>query len=78
MQFPNIEDAPSVKRNIFEINKFKGVDLSSAPAQIDIKRSPDAPNMIGDLLGKPVKRTGYKLVKNYGGKNQRKMGTFWT
>ena len=68
MQFPNIEDAPSVKRNIFEINKFKGVDLSSAPAQIDIKRSPDAPNMIGDLLGKPVKRTGYKLVKNYGGK----------
>ena len=67
MQFPNIEDAPSIKRSIYTINKFKGVDLSSAPAQIDKARSPDAPNMISDLLGKPVKRTGFQLVKNFGG-----------
>lgn len=68
MQFPNIEDAPAIKRNVYNISKFKGIDLSSAPAQIDETRSPDAPNMIGDLLGKPVKRTGFKLSKNYGGK----------
>ena len=29
-------------------------------------RSPDAPNMIGDLMGKPTKRTGFQLVHNYG------------
>ena len=64
MQFPNIEDAPVIKRSVYNINKFKGIDLSSAPAQIDEARSPDAPNMIGDLLGKPVKRTGCNLSKN--------------
>lgn len=68
MQFPDIENAPSVKRSVYVINKFKGIDLSSAPAQIDERRSPDAPNMIGDLFGKVVKRTGYHLLKNYGGK----------
>lgn len=68
MQFPNIEDAPSVKKSVYAVSKFKGIDLSSAPAQIDERRSPDAPNMIGDLLGKPIKRTGYHLVRNYNGK----------
>lgn len=68
MQYINIESAPSVKKSIFRIDTFKGIDLSSAPAQIDKKRSPDAPNMICDFVGKPIKRTGYKLVKNYGGK----------
>ncbi len=68
MQFPNIEDAPSVRKSVFTIDNFKGIDLSSAPAQIDKRRSADAPNMISDLFGKPVKRMGYHLVKNYGGK----------
>ena len=68
MQFPNIEEAPTIRRNVFSITKFKGIDLSSAPAQIDEARSPDAPNMIVDLFGKPIKRTGFALEKNYGGK----------
>lgn len=68
MQFPTIEEAPTIRRSIYNINKFKGIDLSSAPAQIDEARSPDAPNMISDLLGKPKKRTGFHLSKNYGGK----------
>jgi hypothetical protein len=67
MQFPVIQDAPTVKRSVFNIENFKGIDLSSSPSQIDAARSPDAPNMIGDLLGKPSKRTGFQLVKNYGG-----------
>lgn len=68
MQFPNIEDAPTIKRSVYNVEKFKGIDLSSSPAQISETRSPDAPNMIGDLLGKPTKRTGYHLVRNYGAK----------
>ena len=68
MQYPNIEEAPSVKKSIYSINKFKGIDLSSAPSQIDDGRSPDAPNMIVDFLGKPIKRTGFALERNYGAK----------
>lgn len=68
MQFPVIEDAPTIRRNVYNIDKFKGIDLSSAPALIDEARSKDAPNMISDLRGKPVKRTGFQLSKNYGGK----------
>lgn len=68
MDYLNIEDAPSVSRSVYSITSFKGVDLSSSPAQISKSRSPYAPNMIGDLLGKPIKRTGYFLDKNYGGR----------
>ena len=31
MQFPTIEEAPTIRRNVYNINKFKGIDLSSAP-----------------------------------------------
>ena len=68
MQFPVIEDAPTIRRNVYNIDKFKGIDLSSAPALIDKARSKDAPNMISDIRGKPVKRTGFQLSENYGGK----------
>lgn len=68
MENINIDDAPTIKRNIFSITNFKGVDLSSAPAQINSARSPDAPNMICDFLGKPIKRTGFKFSRNYDGK----------
>lgn len=66
MQHPNIDNAPSVDRKVYKLENFKGIDLSSSPAQISETRSPDAPNMISDLLGKPTKRTGFHLVKNYG------------
>ena len=41
------------------IADFRGVDLSSAPANVAEYRSPSAPNMMPDLSGKPVKRTGW-------------------
>lgn len=68
MLFPVVEDAPSTRKSVYRIENFKGIDLSSSPAKIDEKRSPDAPNMIGDLFGKPMKRTGFRLVRNYTGR----------
>ena len=53
-------------KRILEITSFRGVDLSSAPADIDKSRSPDAPNMMPDSRGNPIKRTGFFLSENYG------------
>lgn len=53
-------------KRILEITSFRGVDLSSAPADIDKSRSPDAPNMMPDSKGNPIKRTGFFLSENYG------------
>ncbi|MBE6892468.1 MAG: hypothetical protein E7482_00445 [Ruminococcaceae bacterium] len=57
-------DSPAKK--VFEITSFRGIDLSSAPADIDKRRSPDAPNMILDSKGNPIKRTGFFLSESYG------------
>ena len=56
------------RQNILKlnINSFKGIDLSNAPANVKEYRSPYCPNMIPDLAGKPVKRTGYQLKKDWG------------
>ena len=51
-----------------EITSFAGIDLSSAPADIDKRRSPDAPNMMPDSLGNPVKRPGYEKIGDFGGR----------
>lgn len=56
----------SLQKKVTEVTSFAGIDLSSAPSDIDIKRSPDAPNMMPDRRGNPIKRTGYALVKNFG------------
>lgn len=58
--------APALSR--FSISHFRGVDLSSSPNNVDKTRSPDAPNMISDLDGFPVKRPGYETVTTYGGR----------
>ena len=63
MNFPS-SAAPAKK--VLEITSFAGIDLSSAPADIDKRRSPDAPNMIADALGNPVKRPGFSVLENYG------------
>lgn len=52
-------NAPSVKKNVFEINSFRGVDLFNAPANVADGRSPEAPNMVRDVPGKVRKRMGY-------------------
>jgi hypothetical protein len=51
-----------------KISHFRGVDLSSPPAHVDSSRSPDAPNMMPDFSGKPVKRPGYAEFQDYGAK----------
>ena len=61
-------DAPTIRKNVFLVDAFRGIDLSSAPSSIDNSRSPDAPNMIADLLGKPIKRNGFGLVTKYPGR----------
>lgn len=55
----------SVSRSVTKIEKFKGVDLTNAPANVDIGRSPEAPNMIRDTPGKVRKRMGYYLDRQY-------------
>lgn len=40
------------------IEYFRGVDLLNSPSNVDISRSPAAPNMIRDQVGKVRKRMG--------------------
>lgn len=56
---------PKVKKEIFLINKFRGVDLSNSPSNVDKTRSPNAPNMIRDEVGKVRKRMGYHKTGEY-------------
>ena len=48
------------------LSNFKGVDFANNATQVSTSRSPDAQNIISDLAGKPVKRTGYQTVANFG------------
>lgn len=57
----------TVSKNIIMIDTFKGVDLTSAPSNVNISRSPEAPNMIRDVPGKVRKRLGYHLTGTYSG-----------
>lgn len=41
---------------------FRGVDLNNSPANVDKSRSPNAPHMIRDQVGKVRKRTGYTTM----------------
>ena len=41
------------------IEHFRGVDLNNSPSNVDPSRSPAAPNMIRDQVGKVRKRMGY-------------------
>ncbi len=58
----------SPKRKILNIEYFRGVDLNSASANVDIHRSPEAPNMIRDEVGKVRKRAGYSVIGSFPGK----------
>ena len=46
-------------RQIFQIDRFRGIDLNNAPSNVDPSRSPDAPNMVRGEMGKVRKRPGY-------------------
>lgn len=45
---------------------FKGVDFANNATQVEPYRSPNAQNIISDLAGKPVKRTGYETIATFG------------
>lgn len=67
-QVLNFPAAATPAKKILEITSFAGIDLSSAPADIDRKRSPDAPNMIPDTKGNPIKRPGFSFIENLPGR----------
>lgn len=59
---------PSKKTYAYEIDQFLGTDLSNAPNNVSIFRSPYCPNMIRDTVGKVKKRDGYSLIRKYAAK----------
>ena len=56
--------APELKK--LSISKFLGVDFANNATQVASNRSPNAENIVSDLAGKPVKRTGYETIANFG------------
>lgn len=62
----NLPNSP--QRRILTIDEFYGVDLHNAPNNVDIHRSPYAPNMIRDVPGKVRKRTGYYKTGKFSGR----------
>lgn len=55
-----IPDAPTKYSKV--VDYFRGVDLNNSPSNVDPSRSPAAPNMIRDQVGKVRKRMGYHTV----------------
>lgn len=58
----------STPRSVFKIETFKGVDLNSSPSNVEIYRSPNAPNMMRDVPGKVRKRQGYEKTGSLTGR----------
>lgn len=53
---------PQEAKNHAVIETFRGVDLNNSPSNVDPSRSPAAPNMVRDQVGKVRKRMGYKTA----------------
>lgn len=60
----NFGASPQIKT--LEISRFLGVDFANNATQVAPYRSPNAENIISDLAGKPVKRTGYETIADFG------------
>lgn len=61
-------DVPASPRLSTErMSEFKGVDFANEATEVAKFRSPDAQNIISDLAGKPVKRTGYETLATFDG-----------
>lgn len=52
----------------YAVDKFRGVDLTSAPINVAEGRAFNAPNMIRDTVGKVRKRMGYEIYRTYADK----------
>ena len=53
------------EQKTLRIEKFLGVDFANNATQVAPNRSPNAENILSDLAGKPVKRTGYQTVATF-------------
>ncbi len=64
MAYIKAEEAspPRVNRKVEEWDSFRGVDFYNSPSNMSKMRSPSAPNMIRDEVGKVRKRMGYYQV----------------
>ena len=56
----NIPASPS--KYTMVVDTFRGVDLINSPTNVEKSRSPAAPNMIRDQVGKVRKRMGYRTM----------------
>ena len=61
----NFGPSPEVKN--ITMDKFRGVDFANNDTQVAKNRSPEMQNIISDLAGKPVKRTGYETLATFDG-----------
>lgn len=62
----NVPSSPS--KSVLTVREFLGVDFTNSPTTVDIKKSPNAVNMIRDVPGKVRKSMGWKTVETYDGK----------
>lgn len=63
----NFSIPKQIARSSFIIDKFYGVDYTSEPGNVDVGKSPNAPNMIRDTPGKVRKCMGYFLRAKFEG-----------
>lgn len=54
-------------KSVVTISEFLGVDFTNHPTNVDLRRSPWAPNMIRDVPGKVRKALGYEKIRQYDG-----------
>ena len=62
----NFGASPTVKS--LNMSNFRGVDFANNATQVAKNRSPEMQNIMSDLAGKPVKRTGYETIAKFGSK----------
>lgn len=55
----------SPRRSVLTVDEFLGVDFTNSPTTVDIKKSPNAVNMIRDVPGKVRKSMGWRTVSEY-------------
>lgn len=51
-----------------ELSNFLGVDFANEETEVDMRRSPYAPNMVADRAGRPEKRPGYQTIGTFTGR----------
>lgn len=59
----------SPRKSILTIDEFLGVDFTNSPANVDIRKSPNAVNMLRDVPGKIRKSMGWEIAKEYKDEN---------